>query len=126
MPTGSEALAVMSALPEPAILSDARGRVLHANRAAAKVFGRAIAGSDLADFCGDPKPLLTLLERASGSREPLPGSFLPRPETGVPRHRVHASVVRPATPAKRPVISDASAASLMAPSLSCRSLQARR
>jgi two-component sensor histidine kinase len=97
MATSAEALAILMAMPEPAMLATAGGCVLHANRAAARALGGDVVGIDLIALCEDPGPLGTLLERASGSREPLPGSLIPRDGAGLAHHRVHASLVTPAT-----------------------------
>jgi two-component sensor histidine kinase len=73
------------------------GRVDHANKLALAQFGRAVVGSDLSALCQDPASFRSYLRRASGSRQPLPGSLHARPGTGLSEFRAHASLLTPAS-----------------------------
>jgi two-component sensor histidine kinase len=96
MTLSADALALLNALPEPALVVTAAGEVSHANRVALSLFGREVLGSDLAALCEEPSGFRQHLRRASGSRQPLPGSLHARPETGLGPFRVDASLLIPA------------------------------
>jgi two-component sensor histidine kinase len=96
MTLSADALALLDALPEPALILRAGGLVEHANRPALLRFGRDIIGSDLAALCQDPASFRSFLGQASGSRQPLPGSLYARPETGLGQFRAHANLLTPA------------------------------
>ncbi|WP_046865736.1 sensor histidine kinase [Microvirga massiliensis] len=96
MTLSADALALLNALPEPALVVTVVGEVNHANRSALSLFDREVLGSDLTALCEDPSGFRLLLRRASGSRQPLPGSLHARPETGLGPFRVNASLIIPA------------------------------
>jgi two-component sensor histidine kinase len=97
MPLSADALSVLEALPDPALVLTVSGSVVHANRPARTQLGRDIFDTDLAGLCQDPASFRRFLGRASGSRQTLPGSFHPRPETGLAAFRAHASLLVPAS-----------------------------
>ena len=103
IPVSGDALALLNALSEPAVVITSAGRVDVANRAALARFGLGLQGGNLAALCQDPGMLHTLVQRASGSRQPLPGKLQLFAE-GSPEHfRVLASLLTPAsdgTPAR--------------------------
>jgi hypothetical protein len=93
MPLSGDALALLNALPDPALILTVTGCVEHANRAALTEFGRDIIGSDLAALCQDPASFRSFLLRASGVRQQLPGSLHTRPDTGFDQFRMHACLL---------------------------------
>ena len=97
MTLSADALALLNALSEPALVLSAAGQVEHANRPALAHFGRKVIGSDLASLCQDPVSFRSFLRQASGSRQALPGSLPIRPETGLNPFRAHASLLTPAS-----------------------------
>lgn len=97
MPLSPDALGLLNALSEPALVVTATGRVEHANRAAFTQFGREILGSDLAALSRDPASFRSFLARASGSRQRLPGRLHTSQETGLGQFRVHANLLAPAS-----------------------------
>jgi two-component sensor histidine kinase len=95
MTPSSDALALLDALPETALILTLAGRVEHASRPALSRFGRNIIGTDLAALCQDPVSFRSFLRRASGSRQALPGSLRTRPEIGLDQFRAYASLLTP-------------------------------
>ncbi|HYH18924.1 MAG TPA: HWE histidine kinase domain-containing protein [Azospirillum sp.] len=73
------AAAVMDLLPDPAVLVERDGAILHANRAFADALGMApvaLAGRRLAELAsGDVEPLAIYLRRCAGTFQPLPGAL---------------------------------------------------
>jgi two-component sensor histidine kinase len=97
MTPSADALALLNALPDPAFILSVAGRVVHANRLALAQFGRGVIGSDLSALCQDPAGFQSYLRRASGSRQPLPGSLHARAETGLSQFRAHTNLLIPAS-----------------------------
>src|SRR5690242_12617540 len=81
-----EALRFLAALSEPALLLTPSGAVRHANAPALRLLGgrgEALAGRRLAELAADPPDAVaTLLRRASGSAQDVPGSLRLRTPDG--------------------------------------------
>lgn len=66
---------LLDCLPEPAILLEASGRIVVANRAARALVGQSAEGQDIARYlAGDPAVFAEYLRRCTGTTAPLPGS----------------------------------------------------
>lgn len=82
---GPQAVGVLEALHEPALLLTRDGSIAFANRAFKRILGEQIAGRDLSDFAEDDAGRIgRYLERCLGSGDPLIGSMHIRAE-GRPR-----------------------------------------
>jgi transcriptional regulator of aromatic amino acid metabolism len=66
MTVSADALALLNAFSEPALIVTPAGRVDHANRAALVQFGKALLGAELSTFSEDPPALHAFLKSASG------------------------------------------------------------
>lgn len=73
---GEAARRFLAALDEPALLLTPAGAVRHANAGALRLLGGPLAGRRLAGLAADPpEAVATLLRRAAGSTQALPGSL---------------------------------------------------
>ncbi|SDB45578.1 sensor histidine kinase [Belnapia rosea] len=110
MPAPDEGAArVLEALPEPALLVGAPGRIAFANRAAlARLGPGARAGEDLAALCPDAEAGAALrhyLLRCSGSRSALPGAAALRDAAGqTMRFRCEAGLLVPGEEGRTPLL----------------------
>jgi two-component sensor histidine kinase len=85
----------LAALDEPALLLTPAGAVRHANAGALRLLGGPLAGRRLAGLAADPpEAVATLLRRAAGSTQALPGSLrLRTPDGGERRCRCRGARV---------------------------------
>jgi two-component sensor histidine kinase len=89
LPEDGLAQAVIDALPEPAFILAAEGRVLAANRAARGLFGQDAGSGHLADrLVTAAADLSRYLERARKTSSPLPGALTFRTGDGEARFHV--------------------------------------
>lgn len=80
---GEAARRFLAALDEPALLLTPAGAVRHANAGALRLLGGPLAGRRLAGLAADPpEAVATLLRRAAGSTQALPGSLRLRTSDG--------------------------------------------
>jgi two-component sensor histidine kinase len=73
----ADALAILDALKEPALVLELSGKIVAANRAAGRILGSDAAGRDVSCFVAGPKDgFSTYLRRCSGTTDILPGSVV--------------------------------------------------
>jgi two-component sensor histidine kinase len=87
---------ILDSLPQPALLTTAKGIVDFANRAAQTDAGRSLCGYDLCSInSGDVAALRTFLKRCSGSTGQLVGSIvLPNKEGNGTKYRCYGNLLR--------------------------------
>ncbi|WP_137391157.1 sensor histidine kinase [Rhodoligotrophos defluvii] len=100
-----DALAILNALSEPALLLDPQGVILGANRAARRLLGNQLMGLPLADLITSPPDAFEqYLRRCSATSGALPGALSARRSDGTDlRLRAYGARLA-AFPSARPVV----------------------
>lgn len=89
----ADAVGLLEALDEPAMLIDRDGMILRSNRALAALVGHPVNGPVYDLHVGDPAVLRTYLARCLGSRQPLAGMLAVRCSDGERRLPCRGSLV---------------------------------